>query len=356
MGREEDAMGYARQLVPLGLRRTLRRSVAARRQRPERLRRLVAEYEVGALILDDDGRVPVRWWRKADNFGDLLSPWLVSRMTGREVVWAEDRPHYLVIGSVLNGANARSMVWGAGSFGVDHGLRSAEEATYAAVRGPQTRARLEARGIACPEVYGDPALLAPAFYSPRVEKKYEYGILVRWSERRWNDAEIGPGVRLIDLGSADVETVIEELLSCRRVLSGSLHGLVIADAYGIPNAWVRTPSAFGGPYKFFDYFATVGKFRMYQDFDMSVPVTAKRLRESLVFDGRPISFDYRALLDACPFLERVDLDATVSPEPDRSVSIGGTEPAGVSGVRGTLVTRDLRDPLPGPRRLRETDA
>jgi pyruvyltransferase len=338
------------------LRRTLRRTIVARRQRPERLRRLVSEYEVGGLLLDDDGRVPVRWWRKADNFGDLLSPWLVSKMTGREVVWAEDQPHYLVIGSVLNGANACSVVWGAGSFGVDHGLRSAEAATYAAVRGPQTRARLDARGIACPEVYGDPALLAPAFFSPKVEKKYEYGILVRWSERRWNGVEIGPGVRLIDLGSADVEAVIEQMLSCRRVLSGSLHGLVIADAYGIPSAWVRTPSAFGGPYKFFDYFATVGKFRMYQDFDMSVPVTAKRLHQSLVFDGRPISFDYRALLDACPFLERVDPDTTFSSELDRSVTVDGADLAGATGALPSLVARDVRDSMPGPRRLRETDA
>jgi pyruvyltransferase len=283
----------------------VRRRRAIRRQRPEELQRIAGEYRVGQLLLDD-GRVPLRWWRQADNFGDLMSAWLVSRMTGREVVWTDDRPHYLVIGSILNHTNACSVVWGAGSFGVEDGARFSADATYTAVRGPLTRARLVARKIPCPEVYGDPALLAPAYFAPKVAKTHEYGIVVRWRERRWHRTEIGPGVRLIELGRPDVESVIEEMLSCRRVITGSLHGLVVADAYGIPSAWVRSATAFGGPYKFFDYFATVDKFRMYQDFDTSLPVTAERLRDSLVFDGRPIVFDHRALLDACPFLERAD--------------------------------------------------
>ena len=291
----------------------LRRWRGARRA--EDLRQVAGSYRVGTLLLDD-GRVPMRWWRNANNVGDLMSPWLVSKMTGREVTWADDQPHYLVIGSILNNSNRASVVWGAGSFGVEDGSRFSAEATYTAVRGPLTRARLVARKIRCPEVYGDPALLAPAYFAPEVAKTHDYGIVTRWRERRWDRTEIGPGVRVIDLGRSDVEAVIEEILSCRRVVTGSLHGLIVADAYGIPSAWVRSATAFGGPYKFFDYFASVDKFRMYQDFDTSLPVTTKRLRESLDFDGRPISFDHRALLDACPFLERADSRTAPSPELD----------------------------------------
>jgi pyruvyltransferase len=172
------------------------RQVAARRQRPERVRQIVDEYEVGSLILDN-GRVPVRWWVKADNFGDLLSPWLVSKMTGREVRFADpSRAHYLGVGSVLNLATASSTVWGAGSFGVEDASAFDPQATYTAVRGPLSRARLVNAGIECPEVYGDPALLAPAYFAPKVVKRYEYGIVPRWLERRWDGAELGPGVRL----------------------------------------------------------------------------------------------------------------------------------------------------------------
>jgi pyruvyltransferase len=282
------------------------RPIAARRQRQDHLRKIVADYEVGTLIEDESGRVPLQWWVRADNFGDLLSPWLISRMTGREVVFADpEKPHYVAIGSILNRATAQSHVWGTGSFGVEDVALFATEATYAAVRGPLSRARLRALKVPVPEVYGDPALLAPAYFAPKVEKTHKYGIVARWSERRWRNAEIGPNVKVIDLGTTDIEGTIRAMLSCRFIVTGSLHGLVIADAYGIPSAWVRSPTAWGGSYKFFDYFSTVNKFRNPRRFDTSLPVTAARLRDSFEFDGRPIEFDFRGLLDACPFLERV---------------------------------------------------
>ncbi|MCW2760885.1 MAG: hypothetical protein JWR85_1086 [Marmoricola sp.] len=283
----------------------LGRQVDARRQRPDYLRRIVDGYEVGTLI-EQDGQVPVRWWAKADNFGDLLSPWLIAKMTGRVVVQADpEKPHYLAIGSILNLANSHSEVWGSGSFGTEARGRLSPEATYAAVRGPLSRARLHARHIPCPEVYGDPALLAPAYFAPKVVRTHKYGIVVRWSERRWRQTEIDPDVKVIDLGTTDIEGVIEEMLSCRFIVTGSLHGLILADAYGIPNAWALSRSAYGGEYKFFDYFSTVNKFRNPRKFNASLPVTAARLRESFAFDRRPIVFDYRALLDACPFLQSV---------------------------------------------------
>ena len=283
------------------------RQVAAHRQRPEYLRRLVAQYAVSDdLIVNENGRVPVRWWRYADNFGDLLSPWLIARMTGRGVVKSHPtEPHYVAIGSILGFTSENSTVWGTGSFGTEDTDRFAEGATYTAVRGPLSRIRLIKQGVECPRVYGDPALLVPAYFSPRVEKTHKYGIVARWSEERWREAGIAPDVKLIDLGSADVEGVIEEMLSCRYIITGSLHGLIMADAYGIPSAWVITGTAEGGAFKFFDYFSTVNKFRNSQAFDFTRPVTAARLRD-LDFDSRPIRFDHRRLLDACPFLERVD--------------------------------------------------
>ena len=194
-------------------------------------------------------------------------------------------------------------MWGSGSFGTEARARLAPGATYAAVRGPLSRARLAARGIRCPEVYGDPALLAPAYFAPRVEKTHKYGVVARWSERRWHNTEVSPDVKIIDLGTTDVEGVIEAMLSCRFIVTGSLHGLIMADAYGIPSAWVMTRTAYGGEYKFFDYFSTVNKFRNPRTFDASLPVTAARLRDSFEFDSRPIVFDHRRLLAACPFLE-----------------------------------------------------
>ena len=64
---------------------------------------------------------------KAVNFGDLLSPWLFSQMTGREVVYADpSRPHYVAIGSILKQANAQ--ISGLGSRVVRHRGRAAVDA------------------------------------------------------------------------------------------------------------------------------------------------------------------------------------------------------------------------------------
>ncbi|MGF0117728.1 polysaccharide pyruvyl transferase family protein [Promicromonospora sp. Marseille-Q5078] len=273
-----------------------------------RSRRLLDDYEVADLI-EVEGKIPLNYFTYRPNFGDLLSPWLVTTMTGRKVVVADRaKPHYVVIGSIINQTTAHSVVWGSGTYGTEGKSEVAPDAQYTAVRGPLTRAKLGASkgfGIDVPQVYGDPALLLPLYYMPKVPVTHEYGVAVRWSERRWARATFGPGVKLIDFARTDVEAVVRELLSCRRIVTSSLHGLIVADAYGIPSAWLASGSPRGGVYKFYDYFASVGKFRNPQSFDLAAgPVTKKRLRDALSFSGEAIEYDYRPLLDASPFLRR----------------------------------------------------
>lgn len=86
------------------------------------------------------------------------------------------------------------------------------------------------RGATCLRIYGDPALLTPFLFHPKVEKEYEIGLVLRWSDKTWLSHSIGDGVKLIDLGTSDVESVLKDILSCKRVIISSLHGLVIADA------------------------------------------------------------------------------------------------------------------------------
>ena len=296
-----------------GLRDTLaqRAKTTFGRRLPEafglrRQRSLVDDYEVADLI-EVDGKVPLNYFTYRPNFGDLLSPWLLTKMTGREVVVADrTKPHYVMIGSIMNQGTSESVFWGTGTYGTEGKDEIAPGARYTAVRGPLTRAKLGASkgfGIRVPAIYGDPALLLPLYYMPRVPITHEYGVVVRWSERAWAKAEYGPGVKLIDFARADIEGVIDDLLSCRKIITSSLHGLIVADAYGIPNAWLASDSPRGGEYKFLDYFASVQKFRVPHAFDPSArPVTTDVLRDSFVFSNEAIRYDCRPLLDACPFL------------------------------------------------------
>ena len=184
------------------------------------------------------------------------------------------------------------------------------EAAYAAVRGPLTRSRLLNVGVSCPRVYGDPALLAPLFYQPKVEKRFSVGLVIRWSEKRWRDLAAAEDVCLIDLGSADVEGTLRKILSCERIISSSLHGLILADAYNIPSAWLDADSQaggtrpWGGEFKFYDYFLSVEKVRHAQQLHGADDVlTASSLLDCMEFDDRRLTYDPVPLLSACPYLE-----------------------------------------------------
>jgi pyruvyltransferase len=254
-------------------------------------------------VLLNDQTVPVRWWAHADNFGDLLAPWLVNKITGKEVSLAKPAdPHYLVVGSILGRARPSSVVWGIGAFGTERLDTLCPTAEYLAVRGPLTRNKLATAKIKCPRIYGDPALLAPRYWAPRVSATHEVGLVLRWSEYNLEERFKIPGVKKIYLRSNDVEGTIDAMCSCKNILSSSLHGLIIADAYGIPNAWLATRTPRGLEFKYWDYFISVKKLRDPLEYNLlQSGLTCKKLREDINFDRRPIEIDLDLLMRACPF-------------------------------------------------------
>ena len=54
---------------------------------------------------------------------------------------------------------------------------------------------------------------------------------------------------------------IDKIYSCKIVFSSSLHGIIVADAYHVPNVWVsfREDEHPDGNFKFHDYYHSVGK-------------------------------------------------------------------------------------------------
>lgn len=262
-------------------------------------------YSVADDILSVDNAIPLTWWVNVENFGDLLSPWLVEKMTGRSVVFNDgSSPCYIAIGSVMRRVRDDTIVWGSGCFGTEPKKQLNANADYRAVRGPLTRNKLRIAKIPCPEVYGDPALLVPFFHYPQVERTHEVGVILRWSEREWNNCKFGSGIKKIYLKTDKVEEVLDDILSCKKIVSSSLHGLIIADAYGIPNAWLASHTPKGGEFKFYDYFLSVNKSRKSAPFDFSSgKVTLSNLLSQFDFDSRKIDFDYEALLRACPLIK-----------------------------------------------------
>ena len=112
---------------------------------------------------------------------------------------------------------------------------------------------------------GDPGILAYLFApSPRPQPEFEIGIIPHMVEK--NDQQVADwqrqGAHIIDVCSG-VQKVINEACRCKKIVSSSLHGLVLADSLGIPNhavvlndprIWVNT-----GGFKFHDYYSVYGE-------------------------------------------------------------------------------------------------
>lgn len=252
-----------------------------------------------------DTGVPLAFWCRVPsrpNFGDALTPWLIQRLSGRAPRFV---PHdhlsskYIVTGSIAAFAGRQCTVWGAGLMFRDDPICA--EADWLAVRGPLTHARARACGAACPPVWGDPGLLLPRLHVPPTKPRRGVGFVPHFSDRPripqgWAEAR---ALHLIDIQQG-IETVIDEIATCEWVMSSSLHGLIVAHAYGVPAVWVRLrdlPS--GDGVKFADHYASVGV-----DVPAPQPLSIHDTLDRRALERAawaPARLDTEALWLCCPF-------------------------------------------------------
>jgi pyruvyltransferase len=184
----------------------------------------------------------VRYGRRTNNFGDLLGPLIVARIlnqleapllrTARSA-----RGRLLTVGSILPMAQSGDTIWGSGM----NGKHSPGELHFGSlevcsVRGPITAEILVDRGIDVPAIYGDPGLLIPTLF-PELSTSAtsaEIGIVPNFHEM---DRFIGEGTLVSPIG--DPLDKIKEICGFESIVSSSLHGIVIAEAFGIPAVLIR---------------------------------------------------------------------------------------------------------------------
>ncbi len=205
-------------------------------------------------------------FKEKENYGDLLSKYLVEKISGRPVKFVHpkkepwyklDKKNYLAIGSIIHHATKDSIVWGSGIIDKKQKIANAD---FRAVRGPRTRELLLNIGFKCPAIYGDPALLLPKFFHPQIDKKYKLGVIPHYHDfhQAKNMFDKDPNILVIDLMTLDVEDVTRQILSCENLISSSLHGIVVSHAYSIPCVWVKfSDKLFGDGTKFADYFESL---------------------------------------------------------------------------------------------------
>lgn len=216
-------------------------------------------------FLFDNKKLALFWFNGENNFGDEINKFLVENLSGKKVVHVLPkyffRKHYFCIGSILERVQKNSIIWGSGFISKDSKVIKPKK--IYAVRGPKTRQKFLESNIECPEVYGDPALLLPMFYTPSFRKKYKIGVIPHYTDKKIvEQIHIFKtrDVKIIDIQQNNYLNFIEEVSQCEFVISSSLHGLIISDAYSIDNIWVKfSENLIGNDFKFYDYFESVNR-------------------------------------------------------------------------------------------------
>lgn len=262
------------------------------------------------------------WWsepklhsKPKENYGDLLGKYLVEKIANKKVVWSKPNkfsikdffsPIYVTIGSILTHVNKKCIVWGSGIISKEYPIQKAE---FLAVRGPQTRLHLLKFGYNVPEVYGDPALLLPRYYNPDIKKEYKLGVIPHYSDydKIKSVLKNDDNILLIDLMTNNIEETTNQFLKCEKVVSSSLHGIIVSHAYQIPAIWQPfSNKLFGDNIKFQDYFESVG-IKAYQPEIVSRATIDYAMLNHLFEDKNSlpdknnITQLQEGLLNVCPF-------------------------------------------------------
>ncbi len=228
-----------------------------------------------------------------NNFGDLLGPFLVREILSRaglDNTGPFNGSRLLSVGSIMGMARENDTIWGSGINGkyVDE-VYSFRRVDVRAVRGPLTRGGLRKRGQTVPEIYGDPGLLVGAL----------------WQRAELFDADLAREVTIIpnlnEIGDyngmegyldprTDLRRCLEVIASSSFVASSSLHGVIIADALGVPVRIMRSKAE--PEFKYRDYFEGTGR---------KLPTLATDSKHALELGPHDaLNWDHNALMSAFP--------------------------------------------------------
>ena len=247
------------------------------------------------------------------NWGDDINYYFLKKLFKRHITFYNFTPinkllfkkNYAIIGSVITfeSINKNTIIWGSGVLNDKDTIKAIPKKVLA-VRGPLTRNYLLRNGIDCPKTYGDPALLLPLFIKPNnKKKKYKMGIIAHNSDL--NSPKLqhllrNDNILLIPLiDYKNWEDILYKLFDCEYIISSSLHGLIISEAYKIPNTWIEiNGKLIGKHFKFHDFFLSINR-------DREMPVL---VNESTTFEElyklkdlwTPGEISTKELIKACP--------------------------------------------------------
>lgn len=209
-------------------------------------------------------KVNLHWWSMQqnngdENIGDLLSVIIVQYMLKKKGLSLDasstETKHLYGVGSIIQGGAHNATIWGSGLKSgksiLPTYIRKTRKLDVRLVRGPLTREYLCRAGYNCGKNYGDPAIIMPLIYKPEEQEKKDYGVILHHASKRKVDGSIM-------LVGKDYREFLDYIYNSKLIISSSLHGVILAEAYGVP-AVLLTDGATENIFKYRDYYASTGR-------------------------------------------------------------------------------------------------
>tara|TARA_B100000809_G_scaffold262621_1_gene314006 strand:+ start:990 stop:1829 length:840 start_codon:yes stop_codon:yes gene_type:complete len=249
------------------------------------------------------------WWYKTggNNFGDVICPILLRALTGQEIEFSRDEGTLVSIGSVaFHPYDNKMLFWGSGALKNKSKQKHQHAHRILAVRGPRTRECFLREGFDCPEVYGDPGIILPLLYPREAianEQRIEIGILphhVDYERVAKFKVVQDERIKVIDICGQTIE-VLKAITACDLLITSSLHGLIVGEAYSIPTAFIEFgKKLYGRLFKFEDYFNSTNRelsyYRCHREWSFNINKI-----EKFIAKKRNPEFNRRKLLRAFPY-------------------------------------------------------
>jgi hypothetical protein len=214
--------------------------------------------------------INLAWWAKPfpGNFGDWLSPLIVSHYTDKKVIFQSPvrlaiKDHMIGLGSIGRFIKPNSVVVGTG-ISTDE-LTLAKSANYVSVRGPVTARVVKESGGPTVDSFGDPGVLISRIFPVERNKTNGRVALVRHFTHKSIPVALDANMDELDIYMShpdDIKVLVETLNTYDRVVTSAMHIFITCQSYGIPCALVTfegfEDSVHGNGIKYGDYAQGVG--------------------------------------------------------------------------------------------------
>ncbi len=193
------------------------------------------------------------YYARINNFGDRFNKDLVRFFNAELIFVTSEASEMVLTGSILGNfqRNFSGYILGAG-FISERYNRKDNQWKLKIIRGPLSAKRCDAP----PEVlFADPGILASRIYCIQENKKFPLGIVPHKRDVDYiKTKSFNSEVKIIDPRDHPLK-VAKYINQCHHIASSSLHGLIFADSFRIPNIHLRFGDRpVGGFFKFNDYY------------------------------------------------------------------------------------------------------